>query len=134
MKNNEEKFRAYFWLMNKWMYLRNIHESLIKSPIIQKKKKIAIYGLGHIGKRLIEELQNEEINIEFVIDQNAPTYFADFNIFTLNEEFPEADLIIVSVICDFDQVRKDLNGKTEAEIVSLETIIDELWIEKWTSL
>lgn len=83
-------------------------------------KNIAIYGLGMLGKHLVRELENTEVQIKYGIDENADSLMMSIPIVTADvEKYNEIDLIIVTVVYDFDEIKKKLVKQTDVEIISL---------------
>lgn len=76
-------------------------------------KSIAIYGMGKLGYRLYDELENEGLKVSFVIDRN--TYFLDeiMDVYSPDENIPRIDILIVTPIDDEvaikEKFRKDVN-------------------------
>lgn len=58
---------------------------------------IAIYGYGKLGRLLYQELECEGISLSFILDKNASRLEEKIPIYSLQEEFPKADLIVVTV-------------------------------------
>lgn len=126
-----EQYKKLFALANEWLFLKNVDKSLIDHVSIRENHRFVVYGLSEIGKRIIEELQKSGKEIAYVIDRNAPVYFADFDILTLEDKLPEADLIIVSVIREYEAIKSALMSKGFKNVISIEKIIDDLWIDCW---
>ena len=61
LKERLAKFEDYFAIVNKWLKNRNQHISVADYFKNNHYEKIAIYGMGEIGKRLYEELCAEGI-------------------------------------------------------------------------
>ncbi len=71
LKERLAKFEDYFAIVNKWLKNRNQHISVADYFKNNHYEKIAIYGMGEIGKRLYEELCAEGIEVTAVFDRNA---------------------------------------------------------------
>lgn len=126
----EEKFVLYFKILNRWMYLKNCNIPLGKSMLLQGKT-VAIYGIGELGKRLIEQFALEKTEVKYAVDKKAKMLFADFDLYTLEEELPNVDVMIVTPIAEFDEIKKELSDKTDSVIISLEEVINNLWEKCW---
>ena len=131
MLTSEKRFREYFGLMNRWMYLRNSGIRFSDHSYIKQEYKYAVYGLGNIGKRLIEQMRQEDLNIVYYIDKHADIMFADISIYSNKEKLPEADVMIVSQICDYEEIYNDERTMFSGKIISLQQIVDDLWKKAW---
>ena len=66
-----------FWTMNKVSYSEYLKDMGVN--------KIAIYGVGYLGKNLIDELKNSCVDIMYAIDQNPVQYDSELRIIKLDE-------------------------------------------------
>lgn len=124
-----DKYQEYFELLNKWLLIKNYGKTVLDHVGLKDKKKIAVYGIGKIGKRLVEEIECRKGNIAYAIDKNADMFFADFEIYKPDDELPKCDVIVVTAILEYDVLYSYLSKKTDADILSLKTLIEELWVE-----
>ncbi|KAB1438650.1 hypothetical protein [Candidatus Galacturonibacter soehngenii] len=120
------KFRAYYELLNHWLSLRNKGLSVEKYFVHNGYQNIAIYGMGELGTRLYEELKEGKVCIKYGIDQNGGIPNSDLDIYNMNEELEEVDLIVVSAIFDYNTIEAELKKKGNFNIVSLESVIFSL--------
>lgn len=134
MRKNKEEIPPFFlWgfhILNKWLQIKNKNNSL--RPYFEDNYlfNVAIYGLGAIGQRLYEELEMEEIDVKYGIDQNAKNIqIKGLEIKSLEDELPKVDAVIVTPIA-FYEIEKNLYKKMgdEAVIVSIEDIVDYCFI------
>lgn len=116
-------------LYNKWLYLRNNNVKISSSSYFDKVNNVSIYGYGEVGKRLVEELENEGKVIRFIVDSNAYFHYADYDFYTINEDFPETELMIVTDIGAYESLLPTLNKKTNTMIVSFEDVINSFFDE-----
>lgn len=125
-KVTEKRFEIGFHIFNQWMYLKQRGVSLKSYFTDNMIESIAIYGMGALGERLYEELQNSGLFVKYAID-----WYAEFKnipglkIYNANEEMlPPADAIVVTPIQDYWAIVELLEKKTEAAVVSLGDIIE----------
>ena len=116
-----------FQLLNQWMRLRNrgvhIHEFFSCMGL----RKISIYGMGELGRLLLEELgEDKETEIVFGIDQRSDT---DLNIPVYHLEdipfIPEA--IVISLVNMTDETEDrifELYG--DLPVFTIEEVLFEL--------
>ena len=112
-------------VINKWMYLRENNISIVLYLNEKNVKNVAIYGYGLLSKHLIWELEQAGIEIKYIIDQRGNGVQANYPVYTLNEDIPEVDLIIVAVPYYFYEVVESFDKKGIKNIVSIEKILTE---------
>ncbi len=122
---NEEKFKCYYKLCGNWLFLKNQNIELATHRAI-KGKKIAIYGAADIGKRLYEDLLHSGITAEYMVDQVYRFYLSECERYTVTEDLPDADTLIVTSTVYFNEIFDNMKDKFSGEIISLQTIIDDL--------
>lgn len=128
--SQKEKFRRYYNMVFHWLSSdadgRKIKNFLDKNEI----QKIAVYGNGDFGSILAKQLRKDDlIEIVCFIDRSSIKQGQS------SEEIPVIDCgeldqwkdvidaVIVTPILDFESVKKDLEFRTKAEIISIESII-----------
>lgn len=124
-KEQAEKNRAMFILMNQWANIRQEGRSLEEYFLKNGYYQIAVYGLGVLGQRLIKELDNSRIQIAYGIDKNREMVYTDLEVVTLEEELKKVDAVVITVVKEFDAIRETLLQKTECQVIALEDILGE---------
>ncbi|MBP2633276.1 MAG: hypothetical protein H6Q70_3904 [Firmicutes bacterium] len=124
--NRYNKFREYYYLLHRWLILKekniNISEYLTKRGFY----KIAIYGLGIMGKHLLEELKDTEVKVLYAIDQNIQMVYPDIEIVSMKDQLLQVDTVVVTATYDYDDICTRLKAKVDYHIVSLAEILNEL--------
>jgi SAM-dependent methyltransferase len=132
VKNN----RSYSLYKNflLWSYVdknnihRNIHR-LIRSEfanvLINKGfNKIAIYGFGHNGTQLYQELKNSGVTVGYVIDQNADCIikerYLEVPIVHPDDYFAPVDAIVVSLKNNYESIKEMLSLKVDVPVIPLD--------------
>lgn len=85
--------------------------------------RIGIYGLGDLGEILFDELKRDRISIECVIDRNADCLCTDVLTCKPDDIIPKVDVILVTPIQHFDNIRDELKNKVDCPIVSIADVI-----------
>ena len=88
--------------------------------------KIAIYGVGYLGKNLIDELKNSCVDIMYAIDQNPVQYDSELRIIKLDEVEDIPDMVIVTVVDQYEEIKQILEKKLKCKIRSIEDVIYQL--------
>lgn len=118
-------FLKGYSLSNNWEKMNKEGKTFQKFFEDNKMKRIAIYGFGEIGKRLYRDLQNLDIDIAYVVDQNADRIcLENVKVVDLTHELEPVDVIIVTPIQFFEEIEETLRHITKSDIVSLEEIME----------
>lgn len=112
-----------FLLMNQWMKTKQKGRHV--KGYLEKKgyKSIAVYGLSHVGKCLLEELKDCEAEIKYAVDKNASAVYSDIEIYSPDDDLPSADVMIVTAVYYFNDIYDNLKDKVAYPIVSLKDIL-----------
>ncbi len=119
---------ALYLMMNSWLILEQKRKSFAEYFQNHNYNKIAIYGMSNMGERLYDELLGSNIKIEYGIDKNAKRIFTDLKIYEPRDELKEVDVIVVTAINYFDDIRDELSKKINCPIISIKEIIDEIFL------
>ncbi len=125
-KQLSEKHLSLFLMMNQWVTIKQEGKSLISYFDKYNYKRIAIYGMSYAGERLLAELNNSDIKVAYGIDKNANGIYTDIEMYTLEDELPKVDMIVVTSIFFFDEIEEKLSLKVNCPIISLEDIVYQI--------
>lgn len=120
-----DKFYDYFQLTNRWLKLRNQGKSLSTFFMNQKCSSIAIYGIGEMGSRLYEELHAAGMKVSYVIDQKSACAYPLLPVYEMEEELPYADVIVVTPLFAYQEVKEQLMRRYDYPVISLSEVIYE---------
>ena len=120
------KFKKYFDLLDKW--LGTIEKGKDISDFFRKYhySKIAIYGMGVLGRHLYYALKETDIDVIYAIDQNQQINSQGLKTYTMQDKLPKVDAIVVTPVFAFEEIESKLSQKAEYPIVSLEEVIYEI--------
>lgn len=112
-------------ILHLWLKLKYQDRSF--SLFFQERgyKKIAIYGMGHLGERLLDELNLTDIHVAYGIEKEKKES-GRLKMYSVKEEWPKVDVIVVSVVHLFFEIKYELEQKTDIPVLSLESILEEL--------
>lgn len=121
----KERYLQENKIYDKWMLLKETQ--INPAEYIQENfgTRVAIYGLGALGRHLLKELENTSVIVEYCIDKNADGINMSRMILHPEMELPEVDVVIVSTVHVYEEVRQQLLKKGVKRVVSLERIIAE---------
>jgi Predicted dinucleotide-utilizing enzyme len=121
-----DKFVGYFNLLDQWMALKEEGKSFASYFEKNGYSKIAVYGLGKIGNHLLKELENTDIQILYAIDSKGEELNSNIEVYTLDDEIPEADVIVVTATFDYESIKEKLEEKVDIQIVSIDDVVYDL--------
>lgn len=122
-QNLSGKLNRLFLLMNQWVKIKQEGFDIATYFINQNYNKIAIYGMSYVGETLLSELKNSTVKVSYAIDKNAFNLCSEIDIFMPNDELAPVDVIVVTAVCFYDEIKTDLEKRFKCPIVSLENII-----------
>ena len=121
-----EKFRSYFSIMDQWMTLRESGVHLSDYLRQYEYNKVAIYGMGILGKHLIKELTDDGVDVRYIIDRKEEHKYNGIEVCKINNNLEQVDAIIVTAIHEYDTIWKSIRScGITFPVVSLEELICE---------
>lgn len=127
LREKSWKYECLFSLMSCWLALRQKNVSVAGYFQEKNYKHVAIYGMGHMGLRLQDELGDNGIRIDYAIDRNKDNLYQGVKFVSPDEELYETDAVVVTAVDSFYEIEKILKGKLNCPILSLEDIIYDVW-------
>lgn len=119
-----KKFNDYYKILDNWLTIKEQQRGLGIFFTKNNIKKVAIYGMGNIGKHLCWELEQNGVNIAYAIDENKMETINNLNIYTPDEPLPEVDIIIITASFAYEEIKNKLSRHIKYPIVSIEEIIE----------
>lgn len=125
------KFLGMIAIYDQWMYLRLRNQKIAEYLLKQEIKKIAVYGMSYIGNRLYDELKNSGINIVFGIDKDADKILYEIPVLKpddtqLRKYIQEVDMIVVTAVAFYQEIKKELERSYQIKIVSMNDILMDM--------
>ncbi len=121
-----DKHLVLFQMMVRWVSLNARGINFADYFETKGYRKIAIYGLSYIGKCLIDELIETNIQVAYGIDKNEKRNYKEIEVFTPDHQLAPVDAIIVTAVTYFDEIAEKLIESISFPVISLEEIINEL--------
>lgn len=128
---NDSRFVAwkynnlYHTILNDWMDIRDRGSHIFMK---YEYSKIALYGAGRMCQHLICDLKKTTIQCKGIFDKNMEVN--SIKEFTVTHELKrflkdiaDVEVIIVTAISSYDEIKDILKGKTDIPILSLEEMI-----------
>ncbi len=121
-----EKFKSLFEILNKLLWINHMGYTLLDSESL-KGKNLVIYGYGEIGKRVKEELELNNGKVKFVIDQSGVVIVDDIYAYTLLEDIPSTEgVVIICAPGECEDIKEELKKKGFREAYTISNLIDQL--------
>lgn len=117
------KFQKYFDVTNEWVRLKNQGRNLEEFFVKNGWMHIAIYGMGELGHRLVEELKESKITIEYAIDEHIEKVSSEIEVKAPAKELEPVDVIVVTPFFEYPVVEDKLMELVDYPIISLEDVV-----------
>lgn len=126
LQDSIRRNKQNFMCANSWLSISDSRGTIAEWLKDSHFSEIAIYGMGYLGKHLLSELENTDINIKYVIDRNPDKVDEPYICYAASEELPEVQVIIITLVYDFESIKESLNVMENTEIISLEMILNSI--------
>lgn len=122
-KDKIEKLSEFYNILIQWISLNQ--KGITVGDFMKKKgyRTVAIYGMKELGELLYEELKSSGVCVMYIIDQFKEPIFIDVPVLNPNEPLSTVDVIIVTAVHYFEEIREQLKSKTDCPVYSLEDIL-----------
>lgn len=119
-----EKYRCYYNIDELW---KRITDDMIYNFLIHRGiKKLAVYGMGIYGKKLYLSIRGRDIEVKYGIDQRTDIEIEDLLILNLSSTMEKVDVIIVTAVFDYENIRRKISGKVPYPCISLYELLKEI--------
>ena len=122
--NPYKKAALAYPIILKWLEIRQNGHSLSEYLECKGRRNIAIYGMGALGRRLYDELENSSIRVRYLMDKNPDDISRIFEFKEIGEKMPDVDTIVVTVISSQDQIIDELKKCGYDCVIGLNEILD----------
>ena len=120
-----KRYRLNALCFEKWVSLLENNISISLFLLRNEIKHVAIYGMGEVGKHLINELRDTEVQIDYIIDRRYMKNSPRYKIVSPDSELPKVDAIIVTPLWDYENIYEMLRRKCDYRIISALELVDE---------
>lgn len=118
-----DKNREITGLYERWMRLKTRSGGVFTFIRDNEFKKVAVYGMGTLGRSLCDELAYNGIEIVYIMDRDKNVRYREYPCYTMQDELPEADVIIITPITSFEEIQAGLAKQVDCPLLSLDDII-----------
>lgn len=115
-QKDERMLKVYsYWMMHKGSYAGYLSGLGIK--------KIIVYGIGYLGKSLIDELEHSNVKVLYAVDVNPAEAMPGLKVVPPSEIKEGADTVIITAISSYEEIKKNIGRYIKCPIVSIEDVI-----------
>lgn len=125
-RKQANKNRGLFLLMDQWVCLKQDGRKIERYFIKNNLKRIAIYGMSYVGKRLSKELKCSEVEVIYGIDRNASIIYSEIELVTMDADLEDVDAIVVTSVDEYDSICSMLSQKISCPIIAIEDVVNEV--------
>lgn len=124
--NEKDKNHLNFIIACEWLDKKIKNHHLSEYLTKQNIHSVAIYGVGELGKLLIEELAGSEVDIRYCIENGISNLSGNIKVISKNDNFEYVDAVIVTPCYYYYDIQQELKRKIDTRIISLEKIVYEM--------
>lgn len=86
-------------------------------------RKVAIYGMEHLGQCVMHRLMESDAGLELLIGIDGDKVSSEIDIYRPDDSMPEVDVVIVTAVSGYEGIKDKLKKKFLCPIVSLEELV-----------
>ncbi|MCI8889125.1 MAG: glycosyltransferase [Hungatella sp.] len=120
-----DKNEQILQIERKWITFKQ-NGNNVASVLMEKGiYRIAIYGYGVLGILLLQELKNSGVSVKYIVDKRKIKLGKEAGIpVIINssgslKQLKGVDAIVVTAIADYEEIRKELEKKTDVKVIHL---------------
>lgn len=123
-KKELDKYLEYFHIMDKWLnaYEKENFETIRNYFIENSIYTVAIYGYGVMGRHLHNILKQINVEVKYVIDKELNKVDSSLPVIKPDEMLVYVDVIIVSLVAEYEKIRRELKSNYTGRIISLSEV------------
>lgn len=122
-----DKYQRTLECLNDILALKQRGKSIIEYFKVHSLNKIAIYGFHYLGQRLFAELEDSDIEVNYIIDRDHSFQNQKVTFKYIDGILEPVDAIVVTPIFEFLDIKKQLENVIQARIISIEDIINNMY-------
>ena len=113
-------------MLDDWTTLEEEGRGIAKYLKDHKMEKLAVYGFGPLGKKLIKRLEGSGACVQYIIDQNAAFLETEYPAYTLEDDLEEVDAVIVALVQEEMKIEKSIKKKLTAKVFTVGDIVNTI--------
>lgn len=121
-----DRYHKMFYLMDKWMELRQRGITLSDYLVDKDHHQIAVYGLNLLARRIIAELDASMVKVEYVIDRNSDFLKEEIETRSPDQALADVDLVIVALVDGEGKIRERLKERYQFPVWGFSDLLAEM--------
>ena len=117
------KYFTYSKMLDMWMQIMEEGNSIENILLSRGYRNVAVYGMGILGKHLIRQLKESQVEVKYVIDRNKYVASDGIEIVTAGDEMQDIDVIIITPVNEYEEIKIILEQFYLGDIISLESLL-----------
>lgn len=122
-KDALSKQTEFYDILVQWQKIHQQGKSIADYFRKNKYNTVAIYGMKELGKMLLDELADSEIQVKYCIDRNADSFDFPIKVTTPDKQLDKVDVVIITAVHAYNDIEPGLRDKMGCEVVSLEDVV-----------
>ena len=124
IETNADKRMAQYKLTLHWLKAAKKGMTCSEYFVRNSYRTVAIYGMFDLGQMLFDELRESKIEVAYGVDRSKRSL--PISVYSPDDNLPEADVLVVTAISDYNEIYEALKEKFKGDIVSLEDVIYDM--------
>lgn len=125
LQEESYKLDLYMNFYENWMNITDFGVRFEKWLGKKGINSISIYGIGRMGRNLINIANKQGIKIDYLIDNNCVDDFDGIKVYSSASKLPETEIIIVTAFYFYKEISNALRSDN-ISVISLEKIIGDM--------
>ena len=131
-RDERKRYQYAYLTVQQYLSIKCQKKSIETFFVERGYRNIAIYGMGELGKCVLNDLKDTSVHISYVIDQAYKNYPGGVDgVPVIGKKMvcqqEEIDIVVVTVLYEFNKIVDDLLDEIELEkIVNLSDIVYSL--------
>lgn len=124
LENQLQKFKVFYWVLTRWIELKQRGISMASLLRSRNYERIAIYGYAEIGQLLCQELCQEEFEVSYIMDKKVCEAGGGIRICTPEKNLPKVDAVVVTAVYYFDEIKQELEKMGFENVISFRDLVE----------
>lgn len=118
-----EKYYEMMRIQNLWM--EKMENGVMITDLLKRRgyHNIAIYGIGYLGNRLLNQIDTSEVEVSYIIDKKGGSVYGDIPVVRLTSDLKPVDVIIVSSTYYYYEIKKNIEEHLSYDVISIEKLV-----------